>query len=50
MIIQFQPPCHVQGHQQLDQAAQSHIQPGMEARSEAEVFQLSTVVSHRHLI
>ena len=27
MIIQFQPPCYVQGHQPPDQAAQSHIQP-----------------------
>jgi len=30
MIIKFQPPCYVQGHQPLDQAAQSHIQPGLE--------------------
>ena len=30
MIIQFQPPCYVQGHQPPDQAAQSHIQPGLE--------------------
>ena len=30
MIIQFQPPCFVQGHQPPDQAAQSHIQPGLE--------------------
>ena len=30
MIIEFQPPCYVQGHQPLDQAAQSHIQPGLE--------------------
>ena len=29
-IIEFQPPCYVQGHQQLDQASQSHIQPGLE--------------------
>jgi len=29
-IIQFQPPCYVQGHQPPDQAAQSHIQPGLE--------------------
>ena len=28
MIILFQPPCYVQGHQPADQAAQSHIQPG----------------------
>jgi len=30
MIIEFQPPCHGQGHQPPDQAAQSHIQPGLE--------------------
>jgi len=27
MIIEFQSPCYVQGHQPPDQAAQSHIQP-----------------------
>jgi len=30
MLIEFQCPCYVQGHQPLDQAAQSHIQPGLE--------------------
>ena len=30
MIIEFQPPCYVQGCQPLGQAAQSHIQPGLE--------------------
>jgi len=30
MIIKFQPPCYVQGHQPPDQAAQSHIQTGLE--------------------
>ena len=30
MIIEFQPPCYVQGRQSPDQAAQSHIQPGPE--------------------
>ena len=30
MIIKFQPPCYVLGHQTPDQAAQSHIQPGLE--------------------
>jgi len=30
MLIEFQPPCYVQGHQPADQAAQSHIQPGLE--------------------
>ena len=27
VIIKFQPPCRVQGHQPPDQAAQSHIEP-----------------------
>jgi len=31
MIIEFQPPCYVQGCQPPDQAAQSHIQPGLES-------------------
>jgi len=30
MITWFQPPCYVQGRQPPDQAAQSHIQPGLE--------------------
>ena len=30
MIIKFQPPCYVQGRQPPDQAARSHIQPGLE--------------------
>jgi len=30
VIIEFQPPCHGQGHQPLDQTAQSPIQPGLE--------------------
>ena len=30
MNIEFQPPCYVQGLQPPDQAAQSHIQPGLE--------------------
>ena len=30
VIIEFQPPCYVPGHQPPDQAAQSHIQPGLE--------------------
>ena len=30
MIIEFQPPGYVQGLQPPDQAAQSHIQPGLE--------------------
>ena len=30
MIFEFQPPCYVQGRQPPDQAAQSHIQPGLE--------------------
>jgi len=30
MTIWFQPPCYVQSRQPADQAAQSHIQPGLE--------------------
>ena len=30
MIIDFQPPCYVQGRQSRDQAVQSNIQPGLE--------------------
>ena len=30
MIIESQPPRYVQGLQPADQAAQSHIQPGLE--------------------
>jgi len=30
MINSFQPPCYVQGCQPPDQAAQNHIQPGLE--------------------
>jgi len=29
MIIKFQHPYYVQGRQQQDQAAKSHIQPGI---------------------
>jgi len=29
-IIQFQPPCHGQGHLLLEQVAQSPVQPGLE--------------------
>jgi len=30
MLISFQLPCYVQCRQPADQAAQSHIQPGLE--------------------
>jgi len=30
MIIKFLSPCYMQGHQSPHQAAQSHIQPGLE--------------------
>ena len=30
MIFEFQPPCYVQSRQPPDQAAQSHIQSGLE--------------------
>ena len=39
-IIQFQPPCYVQGHQLPDQAAQSHIQPGLECLQEWGIHSL----------
>jgi len=29
-VIEFQPPCYVQGYHPPDQAAQSHIQPSLE--------------------
>ena len=34
MLISFQSPCYVQGRQPADQAAQSHIQPGLECLQE----------------
>ena len=30
MIIEFQPPCYMQGRQPLDETAQNHTQPGLE--------------------
>jgi len=45
MIIEFQPPCYVQGYQPPDQAAQSHIQPGLECLQGWGIhkFQMSTI-------
>jgi len=40
MIIEFQLPCYVQGRQPPDQAAQSHIQPGLECLQGREAFPL----------
>ena len=40
MIIEFQPPYYVQGRQPLDQAAQSHIQPGLECFQEWGIHNL----------
>jgi len=40
MIIEFQPPCYVQGRQPPDQAAQSHIQPGLECLQEWGIHSL----------
>jgi len=40
MIIQFQPPCYVQGWQPPDQAAQSHIQPGPECLQGWSIYNL----------
>ena len=33
-------PCYVQGHQPPDQAAQSHIQPGLECLQEWDIHNL----------
>jgi len=33
VLIWLQPLCYVQGRQPPDQAAQSHIQPGLEMKS-----------------
>ena len=41
MIIKFQPPCYVQGRQPLDQAGQSHIQPGLECLQGWDIHNLS---------
>ena len=40
MIMKFQPLCYVQGHQPADQAAQSHIQPGLECFQEWGIHNL----------
>ena len=37
VLIEFQPPRYVQGHQPLDQATQSHIQPGLECLQEWDI-------------
>ncbi|SGA33774.1 Uncharacterised protein [Chlamydia abortus] len=48
-IIWFQPPCRGQGGQPLDQAAQSHIQPGLQCLRGWGVHSLSgQVVPVRH--
>ena len=36
MIIEFQPPCYVHDCKQLEQAAGSHIHPGLERAALAE--------------
>jgi len=50
MIIKFQLPCYVQGHQPPDQAAQSHIQPGLECLQGWGIHSLlgQPVVWHHH--
>ena len=40
MIIEFPPPCYVHGRQPRDQAAQSHIQPGLECLQEWGIHNL----------
>ena len=54
-IIEFQPPCCVQGHQPLDRAAQSHIQPGLECLQDGvsttslgSLFQCITILWVKH--
>jgi len=39
-MIKFQAPCHGQGRQPPDQAAQSHIQPGLEWLQEWDIHNL----------
>ena len=41
MIIEFQPPCYVQGRQPVGQAARSHIQPGLECIQEWGIHNVS---------
>jgi len=41
-IIEFQPPCYVPGHQPADQAAQSHIQPGLECLQGWDIHNLNS--------
>jgi len=47
MIIEFQPPCFVQGRQPPDQAAQSHIQPGF-MQSFSHHWRVSSVLVNLH--
>jgi len=47
MIIKLQPPCYAQGCQPLDQAAQSHIQPGLEC---LQGWGLHNLLGIRHFI
>jgi len=52
MIICFQPPCHGQDHQLPDQAAQRHIQPGLECLQGWDIHNLlgqPVPVSHHSL-
>ena len=41
MIMEFQPPCYVQGCQPPDQAAQSHIQPGLDLESLKHTYEIA---------
>jgi len=47
MIIEFQPPCYVQGRQPPDQAAQSHIQPGLEGDNLWQLMTITNLESNR---
>jgi len=50
MIVEFQPPCYVQGRQLPDQAAQSHIPPGLECLHGWDIHNLleQPVPVHHH--
>ena len=46
IIIEFQPLCYVQGRQPLDQAAQSHIQPGCQISDAFGFWEASLLPVH----
>ena len=50
MIIQFQPPCYVQGCQPPNQAAQSHIQPSLECIQRRGIHNLQELAILSYLL